>query len=76
MIKFLNDPENKKILYSLRDKYYSEYYLGTVSPDDFLCYEERKLVKKNNDQKAMFDAGFEAMLDIIEKISSDLPKKD
>ena len=75
MIQYFTDPEVKKVLYQLRDKYFSDYYSNVKSSDDFLSYEERKLVKKFNDQKAMFDAGFDAMLDILDKIPEGLQKQ-
>ena len=75
MIQYFTDPEVKKVLYQLRDKYFSDYYSNVKSSDDFLSYEERKLIKKFNDQKAMFDAGFDAMLDILDKIPEGLQKQ-
>ena len=75
MIQYFTDPEVKKVLYQLRDKYFSDYYSQIKTWDDFVSYEDRKLIQKFNDRKIMFDAGFDAMLDILDKIPEGLQKQ-
>lgn len=74
--KFFADPEIKKIFSMLKDNYYAGYYAGAHSNEDFLCYEDRKLVQKSNDRKIMFDAGFEAVMFMIETMTLDLQTEE
>jgi hypothetical protein len=64
-----NDPQKQYFidLYKMRDDIFNEKYAGNLPQGDFLTHAQKKLVKKIYDQKAFFDAGFDAMLEIIEK---------
>lgn len=54
-------------MYKMRDDIFNERYAHDMPDEKLLSYEERKLIKTIFNKKAMFDAGFEAMLEIIEK---------
>lgn len=64
-----NDPQKQYFidLYKMRDDIFNEKYAGNLPQGEFLTHAQKKLIKKMYDQKAFFDAGFDAMLEIIEK---------
>lgn len=59
------DRLRKKRLLDQRDQIFQRKYAHLIKTSAFPTYKERKAIKKNNDYRALFNAGFNEALNYI-----------
>lgn len=59
------DRIRKKRLLDQRDQIFQRKYAHSITTTELPNYEDRKKIKKNNDYKALFNAGFNEALNLF-----------